>query len=102
MNKHIQTIVSFRDGVKQIIPDQCSKFCDAGIDLLKALKRMVLAIVCLLWLLFPLVIMIFCLPLATWIRLKAERDYEKAVEKAKREYMELMTCLHHKERSHDD
>ena len=93
MNKHMETLVRFKDGSKTLLKEQCGEF-------LTGLKKISYSVFVLAWWLFALMLIIV-LPLATWIRLKAERDYEKAVEKKRREYMDRMTCLHQKEKEHD-
>lgn len=88
MNKHLETLVLFKDGTKRLLQEQ-------SFELLDAVKKIAYALFVLAWWLFALMLIIL-LPLATWIRLKAERDYEKAVLKAKHDYLDRMTCLHQK------
>lgn len=95
MNKHIETLVGFGKGTKKIYKDAFYDLWDAWDEIVSALKKIGLIIFNLIAWLFALLLICF-LPLATWFRLKVERDHEIAVEKAKEDYMERMTYLHQK------
>ncbi|WP_312158890.1 hypothetical protein [Acinetobacter sp.] len=95
MNKHIETLTGFKNGTKKIFRDCFYDLWDAWDELLSAFKKIGFVIFVFVVWLFSLAL-VCILPLATWLRLKWEREHEVAVEKAKREYMERITCLHNK------
>lgn len=95
MNKHLETLVGFGKGTKKIFKDQFYELWDAWDELVSAFKKIGTALFTLIVWVFSLVL-ICILPLATWLRLKTERDYEIAVKKARRDYLDRMTCLHQK------
>lgn len=100
MNKHLETLVSFKNGTKKIAKDGFYELWDAWDEILSAFKKISYVLfVFVVWLLS--LVLICILPLATWLRLKWKREREVAMEKAKREYMERMTCLHQKDGAND-
>ena len=96
MNKHIKTLSVFKNQTKVISREVCDDIDCAFGNLISAMKGFGMAIIRIIgWLIGLSLILI--LPVATCIRLKCERDNEKAIRKFKREYMERMTCLHRKD-----
>lgn len=100
MNKHIQTLISFKNGSKTLAKESFYELWDALDSLVSAGKKIgkvLLVFVC--WL-FGL-LLICLLPLATWLRLKWRREQDEAIKKAKSDYWEKMTCLHQKGDQHE-
>ena len=80
MNKHLKTLVGFKNGTKGIAKDGFYEIWDACDELLSALKKIgCVLFVFIVWL-FGLAL-ICILPLATWLRLKWEREHENAMKK---------------------
>ncbi|TCB79357.1 hypothetical protein E0H89_03640 [Acinetobacter sp. ANC 3781] len=100
MNNHLKTLIGFKNGTKKIAKDSFYDLWDACDELISAFKTIGKVVFVLIIWLFSLVL-VCILPLATWLRLKWEREHEAAVEKAEREYMERMTCLHQKDGAND-
>jgi len=100
MNKHLKTLVGFKNGTKGIAKDCINDLWDACDELLSAFKKLSYVILVFVVWLFSLAL-VCVLPLATWFRLKWEREHEVAVKKAKREYINGMTCLHQKDGADD-
>ncbi len=89
MNKHLQTLVGFKNGTKKIAKDCFYDLWDAWDELFSAFKKIGFVVFAFAVWLFSLVL-ICILPLATWLRLKWEREANEAREKAKKELMERM------------
>lgn len=89
MNKHLETLIRFGKGTKKIFKDQFYELWDAWDDLVSAFKKIGVALFTLVVWLFSLVL-IFILPLATWLRLKWEKEnkeqYEKEVARIQKGY----------------
>lgn len=98
MNKHIETLIGFKSGTKKVFKDQFYDLWDAWDELVSAFKKIGMVVFTLIAWVFTLVLICF-LPLATWLRLKWDRDYEIAVNKAKKDYMDRMNPV---ERDADD
>lgn len=81
MNKHIETLKSFRVGSKSIFSDLRCEILDALDALKDALISFSKAIyVIVIWLFCVLVIML-ALPVATHFRIKWQKDYEDQYNK---------------------
>ncbi|WP_180084856.1 hypothetical protein [Acinetobacter sp. YH12145] len=100
MNKHFQTLVGFKNGTKKIFKDCFYDLWDAWDELLSAFKKIGFVVFVFVVWLFGLAL-ICILPLATWLRLKWERDAEEKRKKAVQECMDRMTCLHNKRGDND-
>lgn len=100
MNKHLQTLVGFKNGTKEIFKDCFYDLWDAWDELLSAFKKIGFVVFVFAVWLFSLAL-ICILPLATWLRLKWERDAEEKRKKAVQECMDRMTCLHNKRGEHE-
>lgn len=74
MNRHIETLINFKNGSKSVAKECFEDIKDAGTDLLSAFKNVsrVLFVVVIWLFLVPFVIL--ALPLATRLRLKFARD----------------------------
>ncbi|QGA11032.1 hypothetical protein GFH30_06345 [Acinetobacter wanghuae] len=93
MNKHIKTLVGFKNGTKSVAKDCFYDLWDALDEILSAFKKIGFVIFAfMIWILSLALICI--LPLATWLRVKWERDAEIESKKAAQEYADQMTCLH--------
>lgn len=89
MNKHIKTLVGFKNGTKTIFSDMWCDVLDALDDLWGVAKVFAKAIfVLIVWFLSLLLILV--LPLATYLRIKWEREAKEENEKARKELMERM------------
>lgn len=91
MNKHLKTIIGFKNGTRTIFSDLRCDVLDALDDLwgvIKVFARTIFAIT--VWL-FSLCLVVFALPLATYLRIKWEREAKEAHEKAKKELLERMS-----------
>ena len=95
-NKHLKTLVGFKNGTKRMAKDCIYDLWEACDELLSAFKKIGYVLFVLVVWLFSLAL-VCILPLATWLRLKWERDHEAAVLRAKHEYMDSMTCLHQRD-----
>lgn len=95
MNKNLETLVGFKRGTQKIFRDQFYDLWDAWDELVSAFKKIGMALFILVIWIFSL-LLVCILPLATWLRLKWEQEHKQAIEKAKKDYMDRMTCLHQK------
>ncbi|NHB57004.1 hypothetical protein G9F32_03015 [Acinetobacter sp. 194] len=92
MNKHLETLIAFKYGTQRQAIEVKDTVVEIGGDLLSAFKKLCyLFLIMVMWLVG--LVLVVLLPIGTWFRLKAERDYEIAVEKAKKDYLDHMTCL---------
>lgn len=80
MNKHLQTLTGFKKGTKKIFKDQFYELWDAMDDLVGAFKKIGMAVFTLIVWIFSL-LLICILPLATWLRLKWEKEHKEQYEK---------------------
>lgn len=89
MNKHLETLVGFKKGSKKVFKDQLYELWDAWDDLVSAFKKIGMALFVLVIWIFSL-LLICILPLATWLRMKWERErqeqYEKEVARIQKGY----------------
>lgn len=89
MNKHIETLIGFKSGTKKVFKDQFYDLWDAFDELISAFKKIGMFLFVLIIWLFAL--MLICiLPLATWLRLKWEKEkqeqYDQEVARIKKGY----------------
>lgn len=89
MNKHLETLVGFKKGSAKVFKDQFYELWDAWDDLVSAFKKIGVALFVLVVWVFSL-LLICILPLATWLRLKWEKEreeqYQKEVARIKKGY----------------
>lgn len=95
MNKHLETLIGFKNGSKAVAKESFYELWDALDELVSAAKKIGKVLLIFVCWLFSLLLICF-LPIATWLRLKWEREQDEAIKKAKRDYLEKMTCLHQK------
>lgn len=100
MNKHLKTLICFKDGSKALAKESFYELWDALDSLVSAGKKIGKVLLVLVCWLFGL-LLICLLPLATWLRLKWEREQDEAIKKAKLDYLEQMTCLHQEGDHHE-
>ncbi|WP_180155204.1 hypothetical protein [Acinetobacter sp. YH12045] len=101
MNKHIETIKLFGISLKSAVIENT----ETTVDSIQLIGKGLLGLLMVLGdyavrLTFP-VLIIFALPLVTWLRIKGECALEKARKEAVKEYMDSMTCLHQKDGADD-
>ena len=101
MNKHLKTFSVFKSRTGVIGSEVLQEIRESGRYLFKSLMTLGYALYLITGWLLGLAILICCFPLATWIRLKAEKDYETAFAKAKKEYIDRLTCLHNRGNNHE-
>lgn len=89
MNKHLETLVGFKKGSTKVFKDQFYELWDAWDDLVSAFKKIGMALFVLVIWIFSL-LLICILPLATWLRLRWEKEreeqYQKEVARIKKGY----------------
>lgn len=90
MNKHLKTLIVFKYGTKRIVLDVKDTVLEIGEDLLKTFKKLCYVILVLAGWLIGLLLIIF-LPVATWFRLKCEKENQVALEKAREAYLNRMS-----------
>lgn len=95
VHKHIETLKGFKKGTVRVFSDTKYEFLDAIDSLWDAIKGFSKVLFTIVVWFFALFLMLL-LPLATWLRLKWEKDLEVTKEKAKQNYIDRMTCLHQK------
>ena len=91
MKKHIETIKGFKKGTKSIFSELRYEFLDSCEELWSALKGFSKSIFVVSVWLFSLSLVVFALPLATWLRIKWEREMVEAHKKAAQELANRMS-----------
>ena len=87
MNKHIQTLIGFKNGSRKLATESFYDLWDAWDEIVSAFKKIGYVIfVLVMW--FVALALICVLPLATWLRLRWERQYEAQVAKRKQEILD--------------
>lgn len=91
MSEHLKTIVGFKNGTRSIFSDLRCDVLDALEDLWGVIKVFAKATFVIAVWLFSLCLVVLALPLATYLRIKWEREAKEAHEKAKKELLERMS-----------
>ena len=97
MNKHLKTLVGFKRGTTKIFTEQYYELWDASEEIWSGMKKIGLSVFVLLVWLFALCLIVV-LPLATWLRLRWEKQHEDLIEKRKQEVFDSYTCLHQEDK----
>lgn len=84
MNKHVKTLVGFKNGTKKLAKESFYDLWDAWDLLVDAFKKIgYVFFVLLMWIVA--LALIFALPIATWLRIRWESQYNAQVAKRKKE-----------------
>lgn len=90
MNKHIETLIGFKMGTTKLAKEAFYELWDAWDDLVSAFKK--IGKVLFIFIMFLVSLMLICcLPLATYLRLRWKKQNQIANEKALRKYQEQMS-----------
>lgn len=97
MNKHLETLVGFKNGTKKIAKEQFYELWDAWDHLVEVIKKISYALfVLVVW--FVSLALICILPLATHIRLKWEKQYQEEYEAEVKRVKDSYTSLNRGEK----
>lgn len=90
VNKHIETLVGFKAGTKKQAKEAFYTLWDVWDDLVSAFKKIGWVLWVFVWWLISLLLICCCLPLATYLRLKFEKQNQIALEKVREAYCRKM------------